>query len=191
MLTFMPKSGPNERFSGQCPVAPGPLSLLCRLRTLGWRAILHVGIAMGNRWLPRCNPPRSPRRNRPHACYAFLVPVAGLGLAPSRVQRPSRVFRTGWEITSRFLPAVWRYVFNVPESCVSKTGHTPKMVTHRHVGNVPPQVITRELISRQAPSRFWLAFWMTGPLFLDSGIPGAWCGSNIGRSLRRKSSGAC
>ena len=33
--TFTPKSGPNERFSGQCPVAPAPLSLLCRLGTLG------------------------------------------------------------------------------------------------------------------------------------------------------------
>ena len=56
----------------------------------------------------------------------------------SITDRPSPApssFRTGWEITSRSLPAVWRHVKNVPESCVSKTGHGSKMVTHRHVGN--------------------------------------------------------
>ena len=45
------------------------------------------------------------------------------------------------------------HVFNVPESCVLKTGHAPKMVTHRHVGNVPPQLTTRQVISRQALTR--------------------------------------
>ncbi len=45
---------------------------------------------------------------------------------------------------------MWRHVFNVPESCVSKTGHAPKMVTHRHVKNVPPQLTTRQVISRLA-----------------------------------------
>ena len=33
---------------------------------------------------------------------------------------------------------------------MSNTAHAPKMVTHRHVGNVPPQLTTRQVISRHA-----------------------------------------
>ena len=42
------------------------------------------------------------------------------------------------------------HVVNVPESCVLETGHAPKMGTHRHVSNVPPQLRTRQVISRLA-----------------------------------------
>jgi hypothetical protein len=162
---FRTKTPLSRRNPDQMSVFPGtarplraPLSLLRRPGTLGWRAILLGRSAVGNHWLPRCNPPGSPRRNSPHACYAFPVRVAGLGIAPSRVrlpsQSPSQTFvaarfqraplrRLFWD-WARFRRAHLRHVENVPpplmqgsmsgcEHCHWRTGDMSRRVS----GHVP------------------------------------------------------